>query len=392
MKIMKDQFRVLIVDDHREMRTAFKANLEALEGNVEVIDVPSGEEAILETAAGEIDLLIADIGLPGLSGLELFERLKKQDPEVKVILVTGQEDEDIRRQIADCGADAFFIKPVNLPDFLGAVRRCLGLKEIDPAQQDLPELSYRPLDEGVTERIAELRGEVGALSVAVINDNGLIAGQVGSMPDAVYESKVLPRLLDTFQAVNDISGFLGIENPDSSWYFSGIKYDIFWTIISPAYGMVVITNPIMQNTDLTWVITTVDMAASDLLKIIRELPEKQPLSRATAPGPSREQESAETVDDQSPEKVKAAGKGERQTEEEEPVSGEESIEQAIGADEDPVPVSGSQFAQKFSEVVGKDVDEYWEEATLESEISTFEDAESLSYEEARKLGFIPEED
>ena len=374
------------------MRTAFKANLEALEGDLEVIDVPSGEEAILETAAGDVDLLIADIGLPGLSGLELFEQLKRKVPEVKVILVTGQEDEDIRRQIADCGADAFFIKPVNLPDFLGAVRRCLGLKEIDPDQAELSQLTFQPLDEGVTARIAELRGEVGALSVSVIHESGRISGQAGNMPDAVYESKVLPRLLDTFQAVNDISGFLGIENPDSSWYFSGIKYDIFWTIISPAYGMVVITNPIMQNTDLTWVITTVDMAASDLLKIIRELPEKPSTTSAPVPDRNQKQDPEELAEEKLPEAKERAGKDGKAFEKKETEAVEETPEPVSAPEKEPEIVPASQFAQKFSEVVGKDVDEYWEDATLESEISAIDDAESLSYEEARKLGFIPEEE
>lgn len=357
---------MLIVDDHREMRTAFKANLEVIDANLTIIDVPSGEEALLEASSGGVDLLIADIGLPGLSGLELFEKLKQNNPEIKVILVTGQEDEDILREIADCGADAFFIKPVNIPDLLREVHRCLGLSLQE--EQPLKIIEYDPLHEKLTERIIELRGEVGALSVSVLNLKGVIAAQEGSMPDAVYESRVMPRLLDTFQAVNDISGFLGIENPDSSWYFSGIKYDLFWVHINREYAILVITNPIMQNTDLTWVVTTVDMAANDALKIIRELSVK-----------------AEEAD---PALSKTPSLTEKHEEEkrEEPLDEDQRKEAQELEEPEPLPVS--QFAKKFSEVVGKDVNEYWEDATLEDEISNLEDPENLSYEEARKLGYI----
>jgi DNA-binding response OmpR family regulator len=390
METMKDLYRVIIVDDYREMRTAFKANLEALDGPIQVVDVPSGEEALLEAASGEVDLLIADIGLPGLSGLELFERLQEQIPDLKVILVTGQEDEDIRREIADCGADAFFIKPINIPDFLGAVHRILGLTGRPPGEDTLPVLEHIPLHPDITERIVDLRGEVGALSVTVLNRAGVIAAQDGNMPDAVYESKVMPRLLDTFDTVNEISGFLGIENPDSSWYFSGIKYDLFWAHINPEYGMLVITNPIMQNTDLTWVITTVDIAANDTLKIIRELPEDQKMAPGQPPG--RGSPSTQDLPEE-PLPEKDTGKEEVQSSEApppdppaEPASEAAEEEQALEA----LPMT--EFAQKFNDVVGKDINEYWEEAALENEVTVLEDLEGLSYEEAVKLGYLQDDD
>jgi len=390
METMQDIYRVIIVDDYREMRTAFKANLEALDGPIQVVDVPSGEEALLEAAAGQVDLLIADIGLPGLSGLELFERLQKQIPDLKVILVTGQEDEDIRRKIADCGADAFFIKPINLPDFLGAVHRILGLTGRPPGEDSLPVLEHVPLHPDITERIVDLRGEVGALSVTVLNRAGVIAAQDGNMPDAVYESKVMPRLLDTFDTVNEISGFLGIENPDSSWYFSGIKYDLFWAHINPEYGMLVITNPIMQNTDLTWVITTVDMAANDTLKIIRDLPQDQKNIPDHLPEEGTSP-SLEFPEEQLPEREQAGG----QDQEHEVTSPDPAAEQASQAAEEDQAVEAlpvTEFAQKFNDVVGKDINEYWEEAALENEVTVLEDLEGLSYEEAVKLGYLKDKD
>ena len=81
---MAEKFRVLIVDDHQEIRTALRANLEAFEVDLDLVDVPSGEEAIIEVVGTGIDLLIADVGLPGLSGIELYKKLKHTFPDISI--------------------------------------------------------------------------------------------------------------------------------------------------------------------------------------------------------------------------------------------------------------------------------------------------------------------
>ncbi len=82
-------FHVLIVDDQRDARSVLRAGLETLESRLKITDVPSGEEAILVIASQPIDLLVADIRLPGISGLELKERARMRNPDLKVILITG---------------------------------------------------------------------------------------------------------------------------------------------------------------------------------------------------------------------------------------------------------------------------------------------------------------
>ena len=57
-----------------------------------MVDVPSGEEALLVASRRPVDLLIADVRLPGISGLELMARVHKRNPELKTILITGLTD------------------------------------------------------------------------------------------------------------------------------------------------------------------------------------------------------------------------------------------------------------------------------------------------------------
>jgi two-component system response regulator (stage 0 sporulation protein F) len=123
------EYRLLIVDDNREVRTALREAVETLGPDFEVMDVPSGEEALLELSSNDFDLLVMDVRLPGMDGLELLRRVKENQPDIKNILMTGLMDSQIRQDVADAGAEYFFFKPIEYADFLDAIERCLGLVE-----------------------------------------------------------------------------------------------------------------------------------------------------------------------------------------------------------------------------------------------------------------------
>lgn len=128
---------ILLVDDQKEVTRVLRSGLESLEHEFRITDVPSGEEAFLEIQPGSVDLLVSDVRLPGISGLDLMRRVKEANPNLKVILVSGVTEEKIRQEVAQAGADAFFFKPVELPDFLDAVERTLGLVEaMLPSEMD----------------------------------------------------------------------------------------------------------------------------------------------------------------------------------------------------------------------------------------------------------------
>jgi two-component system response regulator RpfG len=121
--------RIIIVDDQIEATRLVQKNLELLSEEFQISNAFSGEEALLELTSGNTDLLIADFRLPGISGLELMQRFKTHNPGGKVILISGVTDPKIRQQVAQAGADAFFFKPIDMPEFLDAVERALGLVE-----------------------------------------------------------------------------------------------------------------------------------------------------------------------------------------------------------------------------------------------------------------------
>ncbi len=371
---MADKFRVLIVDDHQEIRTALRANLEALEVDLDLVDVPSGEEAIVEVVGTGIDLLIADIGLPGLSGIELYKKLKHTFPDMQVIIITGMEEEDLPQEITDTGAEAFFFKPLKMPKFLNAVRRTMGLDPVENDPEPLKKLTKQNLDENVTERIADLRGELGAISILVIEREGIISAETGVVPDSIYESHVMPLLLQTFSITNKVSSFIGKDEPESVWYFSGDKYDLFWSHINTEYGMMVITNPVTQNNDLSWVLTTLDLAIQEVTQIIQGLTG----TLAVKTKKSAKDTKASNAKKKTPVKAelpKKKEKGANGSTKAKPVPKKKNK----ALEEEPEPDSADE----------SEVHEFWKAATLETEIQRIDNPDSLSFEQAQKLGFVP---
>ena len=380
---MTDKFRVLIVDDHQEIRTVLRANLETLGLDLDLVDVPSGEEAIVEVVGTGIDLLIADVGLPGLSGLELVRKLKTTYKEMQVIIITGLEDDDVHQDIADLGPEAFFLKPLKMPEFLNAVRKTMGLDPVEEDLEELVKLTKKALHPDVTSRIADLRGELGAISIMVIESRGVIAAETGIVPDTVYESHVMPLLLTTFKTTNKISYYLGNESPDSVWYFSGEKYDLFWSHINSSYGMIIITNPVTQNNDLTWVLTTVDLAIQEVTEIIQGLEETpQP-----AANPKKTTESKTEATKKSPAKKTPSKAAKGELPKETPKGSNGSAKKGTKST-----TKKSQAEKKEPESFPEgenEVHDFWKAATLEEEITRIDSPDSLSFEQAQKLGFIP---
>ena len=373
---MTDKFRVLIVDDHQEIRTALRANLEALEQDLDLVDVPSGEEAIVEVVGTGINLLIADVGLPGLSGIELYRKLKTTYPDMQVILITGLEDEEIHQQIAEIAPEAFFYKPLKMPEFLNAVRKTMGMEPVIEDIEYLPKLTKKNLSKDVTSRIADLRGELGAISINIIEENGVIAAETGVVPDTIFESTVMPLLLNTFNTTNRISYFLGNETPDSVWYFSGESYDLFWTHIDAHYGMIVITNPVTQNNDLTWVLTTLDLAIQEITVIIQGLVEKKKDSKSTVKADQSKSDASTTTKASSvPSKTGTVAKGDLPKETSRGSNGSGNSKSSTPPTDD-------------KPLEENEVHEFWKAATLEEEIQRIDNPDSLTFEQAQKLGFI----
>jgi CheY-like chemotaxis protein len=116
--------RLLLVDDNEEL--LFSLARAFRKAGFEVRSAPDAEQALALLDGQEPDLVLTDLRLPGLSGLDLLRHVRERYPQVPVVLVTGYGDEETRQAARTHGAHALLTKPVFREELLKAVRSALA--------------------------------------------------------------------------------------------------------------------------------------------------------------------------------------------------------------------------------------------------------------------------
>jgi CheY-like chemotaxis protein len=116
---MRERDRILVVDDDRDACELFVLVLE--EAGYTVDSADSGFQALSMVSSGHPDLVLTDLQMPGMSGLELIRRIRSFDPSVPVVLTTGLETHDLCTGARAYGAEACLEKPVNLDELLWTI-------------------------------------------------------------------------------------------------------------------------------------------------------------------------------------------------------------------------------------------------------------------------------
>jgi two-component system invasion response regulator UvrY len=114
--------RVYLVDDHELVRTGFKLIL-AKEVDIEVVgEAGTGEEALAQIRRVKPDIVLCDFHLPGISGLEVTERLVRSGPEPRVIILSVQLEGPMPRRMLEAGASGYLGKGCAAEELLRAIR------------------------------------------------------------------------------------------------------------------------------------------------------------------------------------------------------------------------------------------------------------------------------
>ena len=119
---MKKKIRILLVDDHRMVRQGFRMILEAQE-DMEVIGVAgNGHDAVEMARNLKPDVVVMDVPMPGLNGIEAARRIREAEPLVRVLALSVHRDGVYVREIVRAGAEGYILKESADSELIAAVR------------------------------------------------------------------------------------------------------------------------------------------------------------------------------------------------------------------------------------------------------------------------------
>ena len=119
---MPQTIRVLIVDDHTIVRAGIRLLLQA-EPDIEVVgEAGDGQEAIAQTEALQPDVVLMDLAMPGISGLEATREIRRRWPQVQVLALTMHRSDDYFFRMLEAGASGYVLKGADPGDLITAVR------------------------------------------------------------------------------------------------------------------------------------------------------------------------------------------------------------------------------------------------------------------------------
>ncbi|MFW6244540.1 MAG: response regulator, partial [Fibrobacterota bacterium] len=101
--------KVLVVEDHEDMRMLYRV-LFRREKEIEFLEASNGEEALKVVTGEAPDLVLVDVSLPGMNGIEFTRRLKRDFPHIRVLVVTGHDADRYHGEAMEAGADDLVTK------------------------------------------------------------------------------------------------------------------------------------------------------------------------------------------------------------------------------------------------------------------------------------------
>jgi two-component system KDP operon response regulator KdpE len=123
MMVKAAPLRVLVVDDEPAIRRFLRTSLTA-QGYL-VTEAEDGIAALEDLRRGPIDILVLDLGLPDINGLDIIERVRGQGSTVPIIVLSSRTDETGKVKALDLGADDYVTKPFGIDELLARIRAAL---------------------------------------------------------------------------------------------------------------------------------------------------------------------------------------------------------------------------------------------------------------------------
>ena len=260
---MKEKASILVVDDDPTTCEALQLMLGL--HNYSVASVNSSLEALEVLSEKSFDMILADLAMPGMDGLELLDEIKQRYPLLPVIIVTAYPATDNVIQALRRGASDFVSKPYHPGELLSIVHREASRKKRDQAlaqetaaqdsaAQDAatetqaapekplppPTIEFTPAQlRAMERRLIELRAETNARCVVLAESNGHVIDAKGLTEDIDVPS-LAQAIAGNFASTVNIASLIGENEPFHLNYYEGAQYSIYSAQLQPDIYLMII--------------------------------------------------------------------------------------------------------------------------------------------------------
>lgn len=124
---------VLIVDDEQSIRASLRTILSNI--GFEIVEAARGEEALSLVRTAQFDAVLLDINMPGLDGVEVCRRMRKESSRLQIVMLTVQGSEDRKVEALDSGADDYITKPFQLRELIARLKAAVRRKKVAESEE-----------------------------------------------------------------------------------------------------------------------------------------------------------------------------------------------------------------------------------------------------------------
>src|SRR6202047_2281636 len=111
---------ILVTDDDAELRRVLRITLAAL--GFDVAESSNGEQALKELESRHFDVVLLDVNMPGMGGIEACRQIRQKAPRLQILMLTVREREEDKIKALDAGADDYITKPFSMPELAARLR------------------------------------------------------------------------------------------------------------------------------------------------------------------------------------------------------------------------------------------------------------------------------
>jgi CheY-like chemotaxis protein len=217
---------VLIVDDAKDILFLLTHSVKRLGPEYEVTTANDGATAMQLIQKQKFDLIITDYMMPGMTGVDLVQAVRKVSPETQVVLMTAHDTRGMRHTVETLKLGGYVGKPFTVPEILEVVQRAIA-RTTQAAEADHPDAPVLGLNQAVEQQLETLRNKTGAHFVLLVSASGHTLRAVGETNRAKV-ARLAAFVAANFLAVTELASLLGDnESVFRSSYKECSKYNIY---------------------------------------------------------------------------------------------------------------------------------------------------------------------